>query len=567
MSSTQTELKHQRQHQHHQSTSRFTPADEAIIHTISSTFDSHTSDAHIARELALHHIEHQCDQFALTKDKGDHWERFTLAFLKCCTKQAWLLRDLPADLRQQLGLQQQDKGIDAVFLDHEGKYGVAQAKYRNKKQNILPWNDANSFWSLSQFTGPAGETWRHRMLITNCDKADPPGDRRPSGVIIANRGWILNELWRMRWREIATGRSTLPLGMDVQARVEQVWNPTNILTPHPQALAAEEKFQPVETWWREVLAGDGKSLPFGQIVTMNVLYDAFVKSRRPQRVMAQAQFATALRTSCVPALSKSTTHRWGALPESVRVAHQALLRDAARVEARKEGCAIDADVPALALDDRLQAVRLPELDACRTSFGELTGVPVVVVREMTDEKNAYRRPPQVRPPTLNPVDVMVERKEPSNIVTDSVQHMHHQPNANLWAPQDHDHDVEMEWVAPFAPPQHKSREEKPVHSTPTAQDTTMHWTAPFAAAPTENNRDVAARMTQALLEWYFSVEGKTRFRPTLALNVAELMEDEAYVPSQKQVEGLKNQHTAFVLKQKTGQPRPNKKRKAKNGPK
>jgi len=106
-----------------------------------------------------------------TKLKGDIFEHFCLKYLTAVygLEEAWMLKDVPAEILRQLSLRRNDVGIDLIGRDHRGRYYAVQAKYRKRNQykqkTVLGWKTLSTFYALVTKTGP----WVKHIVMTNAD--------------------------------------------------------------------------------------------------------------------------------------------------------------------------------------------------------------------------------------------------------------------------------------------------------------------------------------------------------------------------------------------------------------
>jgi hypothetical protein len=93
-----------------------------------------------------------------TKVKGDIFEHFCyLYFTYVKGWKTYFLTDIPQDLRNNLGLNGIDLGIDLIAVCPKGNKYCIQAKYRKfnqKKKTVLGWKTLSTFYALAQRTGP-----------------------------------------------------------------------------------------------------------------------------------------------------------------------------------------------------------------------------------------------------------------------------------------------------------------------------------------------------------------------------------------------------------------------------
>ncbi len=97
------------------------------------------------------------------EERGDAFEVFAEAYFNTQkihqAKEVWPDSVVPQTLRNQLGLPSTDKGIDGVFLSHNGQYHAYQVKYRSYRSN-LAWEELSTFMGLSDKSD-------QRVLFTN----------------------------------------------------------------------------------------------------------------------------------------------------------------------------------------------------------------------------------------------------------------------------------------------------------------------------------------------------------------------------------------------------------------
>jgi superfamily II DNA or RNA helicase len=89
------------------------------------------------------------------KQKGDLFEELVKAYLlldpEYATKlsHVWLHREVPAALRDELKLPDEDKGIDIIARTTKGEYWAIQCKYRTHTNQSLPWREISTFTGLA----------------------------------------------------------------------------------------------------------------------------------------------------------------------------------------------------------------------------------------------------------------------------------------------------------------------------------------------------------------------------------------------------------------------------------
>jgi len=102
------------------------------------------------------------------KSRGDAFEVFAEAYLATQRKydaaQVWPHGSVPLDILKNLGLTQQDQGVDGVLQTLLGQFNAYQIKFRTGRPS-LTWRE------LSTFIGLADSPRIHsRVLLTNCDE-------------------------------------------------------------------------------------------------------------------------------------------------------------------------------------------------------------------------------------------------------------------------------------------------------------------------------------------------------------------------------------------------------------
>jgi predicted helicase len=102
------------------------------------------------------------------QSRGAAFEVFAEAYLATQRKydaaQVWPHGSVPLDLLKNLGLTQQDQGVDGVLQTLLGQFNAYQVKFRTGRP-VLTWRE------LSTFIGLADSPRIHsRVLLTNCDE-------------------------------------------------------------------------------------------------------------------------------------------------------------------------------------------------------------------------------------------------------------------------------------------------------------------------------------------------------------------------------------------------------------
>jgi len=102
------------------------------------------------------------------KSRGDAFEVFAEAYLATQRKhdaaQVWPHGSVPLDILKNLGLSQQDQGVDGVLQTLLGQFNAYQVKFRTGRP-ALTWRELSTFIGLAD-----GPRIHSRVLITNCDE-------------------------------------------------------------------------------------------------------------------------------------------------------------------------------------------------------------------------------------------------------------------------------------------------------------------------------------------------------------------------------------------------------------
>lgn len=122
-----------------------------------------------------------------TKERGDLFESFCVLYLlnvKNFTS-AWMLKDVPSNIRERVGLGRKDIGIDIVAMKGDDVYCV-QVKYKGhggigynpntkgyKSKGSVGWKELSTFYALCSRTGP----WTKHIVMTNVDFVNHKGMR------------------------------------------------------------------------------------------------------------------------------------------------------------------------------------------------------------------------------------------------------------------------------------------------------------------------------------------------------------------------------------------------------
>lgn len=119
------------------------------------------------------------------KIRGDIFEEFSLLYLLNIKKytNVWLLKDVPADILEKLGMKRRDMGIDIIAQTLEGKYIAVQCKYKKhttRNKNILSWKALSTFYALCLRTGP----WENYIIMTNCLYTSHQGKKTEQDIFL-----------------------------------------------------------------------------------------------------------------------------------------------------------------------------------------------------------------------------------------------------------------------------------------------------------------------------------------------------------------------------------------------
>lgn len=138
-------------------------------------FDNFILECQLFYDNPAHNIL-ELKQRKNTKIKGDIFEEFCVLYLLNIKKykNAWLLKDVPENILNELHLQRQDMGID-IIVNHNDEFYAVQCKYKKatKTKNILSWQQLSTFYALCLKTGP----YNKYIIMTNCDYTRHQGEK------------------------------------------------------------------------------------------------------------------------------------------------------------------------------------------------------------------------------------------------------------------------------------------------------------------------------------------------------------------------------------------------------
>lgn len=150
--------------------------DEHIKSTLNYTkgnrFDYFIGLCHAQYDKPVHTMIQMRDR-QNKKLRGDLFELFCKEYLKnACWilfDEVWLWNEIPDNIRNYLGLNTRDEGIDLVAVDTKGRYYAIQSKYRKirpeKSKQFVSWKQLSTFYSLAY---RVGKFYKH-IVMTNLD--------------------------------------------------------------------------------------------------------------------------------------------------------------------------------------------------------------------------------------------------------------------------------------------------------------------------------------------------------------------------------------------------------------
>lgn len=90
-----------------------------------------------------------------TKVKGDLFETFCVLYLRSKGYRVWLLKDIPDDIRMEVGLGKWDVGIDVIAYKNN-RYNAVQCKFKRSRKGTIPgtfipyncvnWKEVSTFF-------------------------------------------------------------------------------------------------------------------------------------------------------------------------------------------------------------------------------------------------------------------------------------------------------------------------------------------------------------------------------------------------------------------------------------
>ena len=147
------------------------------------------------------------------KEKGDLFERVTQLYLKtepeyqAILTDVWLLREVDARTRAEIGLPRNDKGIDLIARCRDGRYWAIQTKYRTNEDHALGWDDLSTAFGLA--SAPRRNISQFVVIHTT---ARPIGNRNLMGAGLIEIGLerLQNADWLMMQQAIIDNAPVRP---------------------------------------------------------------------------------------------------------------------------------------------------------------------------------------------------------------------------------------------------------------------------------------------------------------------------------------------------------------------
>jgi predicted helicase len=156
-----------------------------VSHSTNSSHSSHSNNSSnpfddLVTKLVEHvdrpvHSIQEMRQHRSTKVKGDVFELFCVVYLRHQGYNVWLLKNIPDDVRVQLGIGTRDVGIDLV-AEKNGRYSAVQCKFKRPRPgfvkgtwlpyNCVNWKEVSTFFSLCHRTQETAN-WQYHMVMTN----------------------------------------------------------------------------------------------------------------------------------------------------------------------------------------------------------------------------------------------------------------------------------------------------------------------------------------------------------------------------------------------------------------
>lgn len=145
------------------------------------------------------------------KLRGDLFELFCKEYLKnvcwISFENVWLWNEIPESIRQSLGLNTRDDGIDLVAIDTQKRYYAIQSKYRKiraeKTKQFIGWKQLSTFYSLSY---RIGKFYKH-IVMTNVDGVRHVTKKTNKDISICKKRFQKMTYWQ--WKNMKCSSDTL----------------------------------------------------------------------------------------------------------------------------------------------------------------------------------------------------------------------------------------------------------------------------------------------------------------------------------------------------------------------
>ena len=108
----------------------------------------------------------------------------------------WLLKEMPIEYKQHLGIPTNDFGIDIIAVRGNEVYAI-QCKYRGiQKRNKIPtlnWKQLSTFYSLCSRSGlpclDGSRKWNRHVVMTTCSRVVQITEKQPTDWYICRRAF------------------------------------------------------------------------------------------------------------------------------------------------------------------------------------------------------------------------------------------------------------------------------------------------------------------------------------------------------------------------------------------
>jgi superfamily II DNA or RNA helicase len=127
------------------------------------------------------------------KAKGDSFEKLALAYFRTDPKfqnikNVWHQREIPYDVRSNLGLPTNDLGIDILLESVDGDYYPVQCKFHSDPNRAVGWKEASTFIGILN----SNENFKAGYLSSNAFEVSSNYDKAISGKPIVR---LLGSIW------------------------------------------------------------------------------------------------------------------------------------------------------------------------------------------------------------------------------------------------------------------------------------------------------------------------------------------------------------------------------------